>query len=195
MNRSPFCTFSAALAGLLLLLAHGAQAYPVNSPLFTSASDANAVAFRAAIKGDGTIAALYAAHDASGIAAAYNQPSATSIWRSNITLREIDQTVDWGEYATLTVAQQGTFEAMIQSGGMSIDATQAGVRNGFSSVFAGKTTLTKLTALAQRLGTKFEAIAAFLTTAGVASVSSFTGAYLTPIDVQVALWDSAGAPL
>jgi hypothetical protein len=69
------------------------------------------------------------------------------------------------------------------------------VRTNFGTLFSGKTTLTNLTALAQRNATGYEAISDFLTVVAPANVTSVYGYRLSAEDVRAALYADDGTPL
>jgi hypothetical protein len=75
------------------------------------------------------------------------------------------------------VGKQNAYLALIQG---AIDATNANIRAGFGAIFGG-TSVTNLTALAQRVPTRFEAL--FTT----AQVSAAFGQSVTVADVAAAL--------
>lgn len=135
--------------------------------------------FKAAMLADANIAAFVAAKDAQSITAYYNGAGTGSLWRPSISASELNNAVVWSEFAGLTVALQNTYLAMIAVG--YIDATNVNIRNGFSTVFTGKTSLTNLATLAQRTATKFEALYA------AGNVCPLFGYMVTPYDVGLAL--------
>ena|SRR5437870_4654598 len=139
----------------------------------------NVAAFKAAILADVNLATQRAAGDHGAIAAYYNAPGTGLIWRPNITTDELNTAIIWSEFAGLTALLQNTYLAMIA--GTSVDATKANIRGGFSTVFAGKTSLTNLNNLAQRVPTRFEQL---FTTAQV-STEYATGVNVA--DVALAL--------
>jgi hypothetical protein len=111
-----------------------------------------------ALKAD--IATNQSANQAAGnhgaIAAYYNTSAGSGfMWRPNISAQEVSNAIVYSEFVALTVSQQNTYGVMVKSG--TIDATSANIRSGFSSVFTG-TTLSNLTALAQKVPTHFEAL-------------------------------------
>lgn len=118
------------------------------------------------------------------IADYYNAPSATSIWRPNVAASEIVAACVGTEVVALTALKQGLLQFMNQPG--VVDATSASVRGNFSAIFAAGATLTALTAVAQRSGTRFETIAGFLTAAAPANTSSVVGHILTDVEVNAA---------
>lgn len=154
---------------------------------------AQAQIFRDAVKADPSVAALYIVRDSQAIADNYNAVTATTLWRKSITTAELNNAIVWSEFAGLTTALQNTYLAMINVG--TVDATQAGIRAGFGTVFAATVSLTNLTALAQRFGTRFETIAGFLTVESPSNTSSVYGHVLTALEVGEALWNVYGNPI
>ena len=124
--------------------------------------------FATAINADSNLTNYIASQNAGYIANYYNGASATEIWNPSISIAQLNDAIVWSEFAGLTVALQNTYMAMTT--GTSVDATNANIRNGFSTIFTGKTTLTNLIALAQRLATVFEAL---FTTANVCSLYGY----------------------
>lgn len=175
-----------------LLLPATAQAAP---PISTQQWDA----FRAAVKAHNAdaIATAYQAKDVDALVTLYNATSGTSIWRSDIKPAELATAIVMSEYVTLTAVQQGGMMLLLQLGAGALDATSSTVRTSFSTLFTGKTTLTNLTALAQRSATVFEAISAYLTPAAPANVCApaIYGHVLTRFEVGSQLWDAQGNPL
>lgn len=134
--------------------------------------------FKAAVLAEPALAALRTAGDQGGIAAYYNAQGASSVWRPVITIAELNTAIVWSEFIALTQGQRDAYMALISA--PSIDATKTNVRNGFASIFAA-TSLANLTALAQRLGTRFELL--FTT----AQVSAVFGQVVSPADVAAAM--------
>ena len=112
--------------------------------------------FKTAILGDGNLTALLSAGDMTGIANYYNAQGTGFIWLPSVSVSVLNDAIVWSEFAGLTVALQNTYLAMII--GNYVDATNANIRTGFSTIFNGKTTLSNLTAIAQRTPTRFEAV-------------------------------------
>lgn len=137
--------------------------------------------FKAAILADATQTANVVAGDHGALAAYFNGVPATpvSLWRPSISIAELNTAIDWSEFAALTTALRETYNAMISPG--AIDSTAPKIRGGFSTVFAGKTSLTSLTALAQRSATRFEA----LFTTG--NVCAMFGYQVSAADIAAAL--------
>lgn len=135
--------------------------------------------FKTAILADTNLVAQRAAGNQGAIAAYYNGTGAGSIWRPSISVSELNTAIVWSEFAGLTSQLQATYQAMITNG--FIDATNANIRGGFSTVFSGKVSLTNLTALAQRTPTIFENL--FTTN----SICAVHGQQITPADIAAAL--------
>lgn len=147
-----------------------------------SLSAADLVTFRNAINAEtdaGVVAARTAGND-TAIANFYAQPSSPQVllWRPAVTIDELKAAVVWTEFLALTVARQNAWFALTQ--GVAVDATNTNIRTGFSSVFGASSTLTNLTAIAQRNATKLEALFA------TSSVSTQFGYTATPSDVAAA---------
>ena len=114
------------------------------------------------------------------IAAALNAATGTLIWRSDLTPALLNTAIVWSEWLLLTQAQRDAYAVL--TNGATVDATNANIRTGFSTVLSGATqTLTNLTALAQRAATVFENL--FVT----GGVSTAFGIIVGPADVQAAL--------
>ena len=121
--------------------------------------------FKAAILADANLTALRSANEHGQIAAYYNAAGTGSIWRPSISISELNTAIVWSEFASLSTALQVTYQVIVATG--TVDATSANIRAGFSTVFAGKTSLTNLTAIAARTPTVLESL---FTTANVCSV-------------------------
>lgn len=141
------------------------------------------VAQLAALKTDigANFAAQVAAGDQSGIAAAYNTPSspAVAVWRADIPIAQIVDAITYSELVALTSVKQFALQVLLAPG--IVDASSVNVRAAFSAIFGASTTLTALTALAQRTATRLEAL--FTT----AQVSSAYGYVMSAEDVREAL--------
>lgn len=145
--------------------------------------------FRADVKAAADLAVAYANKDVDAIAAAYNLPSSPAVqnWRPKIEIQELNTAIVWADFVALTVAKQNGYFAMTQA---PVDSTDADIRNGFTAVFgAGTASLTNLTALAQVVATRFQAL---FTTSGVCSLFGYA---LTRADVGVALYAADGTAL
>ena len=118
--------------------------------------DSNIPAFKAAILADPNLTAFLAAGNDGSIAAYYNAPGTGLIWRPSISTGEMNTAIVWSDFLLLTALAQNTYMAMISAS--SVDATSARIRAGFSSVFPVGTTLANLTAIAQKVPTRFEAL-------------------------------------
>ena len=116
----------------------------------------NISAFKAAILADPALTAFLAAGNDGSIAAYYNAPGTGLIWRPSIQITELNTAIVWSDFALLSALLQNTYIAMISSG--FVDATSARIRNGFSTVFTIGASLTNLTAIAQQVPTRFEAL-------------------------------------
>lgn len=139
-----------------------------------------------AINSDPNLAAPLAAGDLGAITAYYNANGASNLWRPDIEVSELNNGIVWADFIGLTIAKQNGYFAMTQGG--FVNATASNIRSGFSSVFgAGSASLTNLTAIAQRVGTRLELL--FATAAGAASVTATNvyGYTLTTADVVLAL--------
>lgn len=136
--------------------------------------------FKAAILADANLVVQRAAGDQGAIAAYYNANGSGSIWKPAISAAQLNTAIVWSEFILGTPAVQNGYFALLQ--GDPIDATNANIRAGFASIFAGATvSLANLTALAARTPTRFEAL--FTT----ANVCSCFGQLVTPADVAQAL--------
>jgi hypothetical protein len=144
-----------------------------------SLTPAQVTALKAAIQGDANIAGLLVARQDGQIAAYYNAGGAGSIWRPAIGVSELNTAVVWSEFILLSQGARDAYFAMTQGG--TVDATNSNIRTGFNSIFTGSVSLTNLTALAQRVPTRFEAL--FTT----AQVCSCFGQVISPADVVQAL--------
>lgn len=140
------------------------------------------VTFKTHILANAGIAAERTASNHVGIAAHYNAPGTGVVWRPLITAAELNTAVVWTEYATLTAVLQNCFQAMIAGG--SVDGTNANIRAGFASIFAGTgqaVTRANLVALAQRVPTKLEMVHM------AGNVCSVFGRVVSPNDVAQAI--------
>lgn len=135
--------------------------------------------FKNAILADASLAAARAAGDHGAIAAYYNAPATGFVWRPSISPVELNTAVDWAAFAALTAIKQNAFSAMIAGG--TLDATSANIRAGFQAVFGAGATLTAVTALAQRVPTRFEALFA------VSNVTPVFGQVVTVADIVAAM--------
>lgn len=141
---------------------------------------AQAATFKTAVLADAALATARLAGDAGTISAYYNANAASGVvWRTAVSTAEMSAAIVWSEYAALTVAKQNAYAAMAAGG--SVDSSKSNIQGGFSAVFAGTTSLTNLTALAQRVPTRFEALYA------VANVTPLFSYIVTVGDVGVAL--------
>lgn len=118
------------------------------------------------------------------VANAYNLPSnpATNVWRPDISASEIAATITMSAFTALTAQQQNGLLLLTQG---PVNATSANVRAAFQDIFGAGQTLTALTALAQRVGTRAEVL--FSSAAAGARVTTKYGLLLTAADVQKAM--------
>lgn len=115
--------------------------------------------FKAHIVANASIAALLLANNHIAIADHYNGAGTGVIYRPNIPVEELKTGVVWSEFAALAVNLQNCFTAMMA--GVTVDGSNANIRTGFATIFAGAgglATRTNLVALAQRVPTKFEQV-------------------------------------
>jgi hypothetical protein len=108
--------------------------------------------------GQGTLTAAIAAHNWTPCVAFYNANGPTAVWRNNVRNSEVVANIVASAYIALTALQQKALDLYI--GPDIVDATSANVRAGFSSIFGAGATLTNLTAVAQRTGTRLEILLA-----------------------------------
>lgn len=130
---------------------------------------AQSTAFRTAILADAALAAHRTAGNHGAIAAYYATAGTGTIWRPDISTTELNTAIVWSEFALLSVQLQNTYHALIATS--NVDATSANIRGGFTAIFAAGATRTNLTALAQRVPTKFEQL---FTTSQVCSLFGYT---------------------
>lgn len=153
--------------------------------------------FRAAVKAHAadSVATAYQAKDVDGLVAYYNGASATSLWRPDVKPAELAAGIVMTGFVSMTAQQQNGMLLLLQLGQGGLDATNANVRASFSTLFsvASPTTLSNLTAIAQRKATQFEAIPAFVN-ASVCAPEVY-GHVLSRLEVGSALWNDAGNPL
>jgi hypothetical protein len=124
--------------------------------------------FKAAILADANLATHRSNQAHGAIASYYAQNAAGTIWRPVITVEELNTAIVWSEFVTLTALFQNAYLALISPG--YVDATSTNVRAGFSTIFAGKTSLSNLTNLAQRTPSRLEAL---FTTSQVCSLFGY----------------------
>lgn len=139
---------------------------------------------KAAILADATANAFPNTQDGNFALAAYLNTvpgSPTSLWRPDVAPNEITATITFSAFVGLTAIRQNGLLLMTQG---PVDATKATVRTGFQDIFGAGATLTALTALAQRPGTRFEVI--FSSVSGAASVSTMYGVRADYQDVMAA---------
>jgi hypothetical protein len=134
------------------------------------------------INGQASLASARTTHDAQAIVAFYNAASATQIWRSDLRDSEVVAACVGADVAALSGANTTLMQMLITPA--TIDATSANIRSDFNSLFSGKTSLTNLTAVAQRAGTRLEAL---FSSGGPPAVTTVFGYLLTDRDVQLAM--------
>ncbi len=121
-------------------------------------TSAQLATLKAAILADGTANAFPNTSDGNFACAVYLNTvpgSPTQLWRSDVSPSEVAKSVLMSEYAALTAIKQNGLLLITQG---TIDATSANIRAAFTTIFTSGTSLTNLTALAQRPGTRFEVI-------------------------------------
>ena len=132
------------------------------------------------------------------LVALYNAQTGTKVWRSDIKTPELINAVVMSEFLAngfITAGKQPAMNLLLQLGSGGLDATNANVRTSFNTIWTGTTTLTNLTALAQRVCTLFESL--YLTAAAPANVCdpAIYGHAVTRVEVGQALWDDQTNPL
>ena len=160
-------TIRIACAALLLCLASFAQAQLTTSQVAT---------LRTTCQADIGCAALAAAADDIGLAAWLNSVDATcTVWRSDVTVLEVNKVMVWTEIDALTVGKARIWDWMSRLG--VLDAREANIRQGLSDGFSAATaTRTALIALAKRAPTRAErALASGACTSGSPSIMTFVG--------------------
>ncbi len=170
-----------------------------SAPVRADLTSGQATAFRTNVKshnGD-AVATAYANHDIDALLAFYNATAAGPVvlWRADIKPSELAGAIVMSEFVVLSTAAQNGQLLLLQLGAGGLDATNANVRASFTTIWTGKTTLTALTAIAQRSATAFEAISSFLSLVSGANVCSVYGYRLSFVDVRDALWNNQGTPL
>jgi hypothetical protein len=124
-----------------------------------SLTTAQLATLKAAILADPTANAFPNTSDGDFACAAYLNAvpvAPTQLWRPDVTQAEIAKNVLMSEFAGLTAIKQNGLLLITQS--PFIDATNANIRAAFTTIFTSGTSLTNLTAVAQRPGTRFEVI-------------------------------------
>lgn len=102
------------------------------------------------------------------------------IWRPDVPVASLLTGVVWSDFIALAQGNRDAWRSLTSGG--TVDATNANIRAGFSSVFGGTSaTITNLTAIAQRAATWLESI---FTTSSVSSVYGMTA---TVDDVMAAM--------
>lgn len=136
-------------------------------------TSAQLATLKAAVLADSTANAFPNTGDGNFECAAYlnTVPAVpTQLWRPDIQPTEVSATITMSAFVALTAIKQNGLLLLTQG---SVNATAANVRTAFSDIFGAGASLTALTALAQRAGTRFEVI--FSSAAGVANVSTMYG--------------------
>lgn len=138
------------------------------------------VTHAATVYNGNTLLQLWNAYDLATLAAYYNSIAnpQVDLWRPNVTKTELSRCIVASEFGALTVANQNTWFAILQT--ETLDATIASVRTNFTTIFTSGATLTNLTAAAKKTATNFEN----LFTTG--NVSSVYGQVLTTQDIYQA---------
>ena len=129
------------------------------------------------------LGAFITAEDWPSVANFYNALSGSTVWRAAVPVRELTGVIVGSVYDGLSTAKQNGYLAVTQGG--VVDATQPTIRAWFSDIFGAGTTLTGLTAVAQRPATRFEML--FSTAASPANVTTVFGQHLSGDDVQQAM--------
>lgn len=131
--------------------------------------------------GQSSLTAAVAARDWPTVAAFYNAPSspAVTVWRADVKPSEIVAAITGNEFVALTAIKQSLLSILLMPG--VVDATSANVRADFSAIFASGSSLTALTAIAQRTATRIEALFT------AAQVSAVYGYVLTGPDIAAAM--------
>lgn len=132
---------------------------------------------------DAALDAFITAEDWPSIALFYNAPSGSTVWKPNVTARELTSVIVGSAFDALSVQKQNGYFAVI-SGGV-VDATQASIRAWFQDIFGAGATLTALTAMAQKPATRFEML--FSTPATPSNVTVVFGRIMNATDVQMAM--------
>lgn len=155
-------------AALALLIATAAQAQLTPAQITT---------LRTVCQADQTCAALASAADDIGLAAWLNTPDATcTVWRSDVSVAEANQSLVWTEVDGLTAGKARIWEWMSRL--LVLDARQANIRQGLYDAFAAATaSRTALIALAKRAPTRAErALSSGACTGASPSIMTFVGA-------------------
>lgn len=103
-----------------------------------------------------TLLTLWNGNDFENLAAYYNTTASPQLdlWRPDIAPSDIIPVIVMSEFIALTAVKQNGLLLYMQ--GSVINATNANVRNGFTSIFTSGTSLTNLTALAKKAATNLE---------------------------------------
>ena len=109
------------------------------------------------INAQGSLASARTTHDAPAVANFYNAASATAVWRSDLRNSEVVAALVGSDVSALASSGLlGLLQLLVMP--LTIDASSANIRSDFTTLFSGKTSLTNLTAVAQRTATRIEAL-------------------------------------
>jgi len=149
-----------------------------------SLTSAQQATLKTSINGTSALTAAVTAHDAVTVANFYNVVSATAVWIPDVPNATILSALVAADVAAkiTTIAEQALLAALMTP--LALDATQPNVRGDFATLFSGTTTLTNLTAAAQRLATALEVL---FGSGGPPIVSTLFGYVLQPSDVSQAM--------
>jgi hypothetical protein len=116
------------------------------------------------------------------IADAYNAPAspAINVWRADVASSEVVAAVVMADFIALTSIKAQGFTIIVTPD--SVDASSPNIRQDFQTIFGASSTLTNLTAIAQRAATRLEKL--FGT--GSPLTSTLYGYFLTNRDVFAA---------
>lgn len=136
---------------------------------------------KTAILADGTANAFPNTSDGNFGCAGYLNTvpvSPTNIWRPDVMPAEINGAIVMSAFVALTAVKQNGLLQLTQG---PVNATIAGIRTAFNDIFGAGATLTALTALAQRPGTRYEVI---FSAGGPPAVSTQYGVTVSGQDVM-----------
>ena len=109
------------------------------------------------IQSQGSLAVARTAADWITVANFYNAPSATPIWRTDLRNSEVMAALVGTDVAALSSAGSlGLLQILLTPD--TTDASSVNIQTDFSTLFSGKVSLTNLTNVAQRLGTRLESL-------------------------------------
>lgn len=136
---------------------------------------------KSAMLGDANVTAIVGQDQR--VADYYNAASspAVAVWRADVRLSEFVAAVVPSELVVLTAIKQYGLDFYTKAG--VVDGSSANVRAAFNAIFGAGATLTALTALAQRTGTRLEAL---FSSGGPPAVSTLYGRILTDVEVNAA---------